>query len=177
MKKTIIIIIIILAMLIATQINLLPKFYPKQYSKYVEKYAKENDIDPLLIYSIIKTESNFNEKAKSKSEAVGLMQIMLPTAQDVGKSLETQEITEESLYNPEINIKIGIKYFKNLIEKYGNYNLAIIAYNAGMGNLDKWLEQKIIDEDGKNLEDIPFNETKNYVYKILKNYEIYKEIY
>ena len=86
MKKTIIIIIIILAMLIATQINLLPKFYPKQYSKYVEKYAKENDIDPLLIYSIIKTESNFNEKAKSKSEAVGLMQIMLPTAQDVGKS-------------------------------------------------------------------------------------------
>ncbi len=177
MKNTIIIIIIILAIILAMHLNLLPKIYPKKYDEYVEKYAKENDLDPLLIYSIIKTESNFNENAKSKSEAIGLMQVMLSTAQEVGNDLELQEITEENLYNPETNIKIGVRYFKNLIEKYNNYNLAIIAYNAGMGNLDKWLEQEIIDENGQNLKDIPFDETKNYVYKILKNYEIYKEIY
>ncbi len=177
MKNTIIIIIIILAMILAMHLNLLPKIYPKKYSEYVEKYAKENDLDPLLVYSIIKTESNFNEKAKSKSEAMGLMQVMYSTAQDVGDDLGIEEITKETIYNPETNIKIGVKYFRNLIEKYNNYNLAIIAYNAGMGNLDNWLKQGIIDKDGQNLEDIPFTETKNYVYKILKNYEIYKEIY
>ena len=164
-------------MILAMHLNLLPKIYPKKYSEYVEKYAKENDLDPLLVYSIIKTESNFNEKAKSKSEAMGLMQVMYSTAQDVGDDLGIEEITKETIYNPETNIKIGVKYFRNLIEKYNNYNLAIIAYNAGMGNLDNWLKQGIIDKDGQNLEDIPFTETKNYVYKILKNYEIYKEIY
>ena len=68
-------------------------------------------------------------------------------------------------------------YFKTLLNKYDNYNLAIIAYNAGMGNLDNWIEQKIIDNKGENIENIPFPETRNYVKKILQNYKIYSEIY
>ena len=175
-KKTIIIIIIVLSTLLLWM-QILPKIYPQKYCEYVEKYAKEYKLDPLLIYSIIKVESNFKYDAKSNSNAIGLMQVMLSTAQEMGKKLELEGITEEKLYEPEINIKIGIKYFKNLLEKYNDYNLAIIAYNAGMGNLDKWIEQGIIDEQDQNIEDIPFPETKNYVKKILRIYQIYQEIY
>ena len=177
MKKILLIIIIIVLALLLFKINILPKMYPQKYSEYVEKYAKENELDPLLVYSIIKAESNFKEKAKSNSNAIGLMQVMLTTAQEIGKELEIEEITEEKLCEPKINIEIGTKYFKSLLDKYNNYNLAIIAYNAGMGNLDKWLDEGIIDGEGKNIENIPFAETKNYVKKILQNYRIYKEIY
>lgn len=177
MKKLAIIIIIIVAIILCLKVQILPIIYPQKYVEYVEKYAEECDLDPLLIYSIIKAESNFNEKAKSNSNAIGLMQVMLSTAREMGEKLEIEEITEEKLYEPETNIKIGVKYFKSLLEKYGNYNMAIIAYNAGMGNLDKWIEQGIIDDEGKNVDNIPFKETKNYVKKILQNYTIYKEIY
>lgn len=144
----------------------------------MEKYAEECELDPLFVYSIIKAESNFKETAKSNSDALGLMQVMQPTAEEIGARLRIEEkITEEKLYEPETNIRIGIKYFKSLLDKYDNLNLAIIAYNAGMGNLDSWLEQGIIDSQGENIENIPFPETKNYVKKILQNYKIYKEIY
>jgi len=177
LKKLTIIIIIIVLVLLLFRTQILQKIYPQKYSGYVEKYAAENDLDPLLIYSIIKAESNFKEEAKSKSNAIGLMQIMVSTAEETGKELEVEKVSEEELYNPELNIKIGTRYFKILLEKYKNYNLAIIAYNAGMGNLDKWIEQGIIDKQGENIENIPFPETKNYVKKILQNYKIYQEIY
>ena len=157
------------------KIQILPIIYPQKYAEYVEKYAQECDLDPLLIYSIIKAESNFNENAKSNSNAIGLMQVMLSTAQEMGAKMKSVEITEEKLYEPERNIEIGVKYFKSLLQKYDNYNLAIIAYNAGMGNVDNWIEQGIIDEQGNDIESIPFPETKNYVKKILQNYKKLKE--
>ena len=178
MKKSIIIIIIVIMTILAFQLQVLPKLYPKEYSEYIEKYAKEYNIDSLWIYSIIKAESNFKINAKSNSNAIGLMQIMLSTAKEIGSEINFEEdITEEKLFEPEINIQIGTAYFKILLDKYNNYNLALIAYNAGMGNLDKWLEQGIIDAKGENLEAIPFQETKNYVKKILQNYKVYSEIY
>ena len=178
MKKAIIIIIIVIMTILAIKMQVLPKLYPKKYSEFIEKYAKEYEIDPLWIYSIVKAESNYNINAKSNSNAIGLMQIMLSTAKEIGSEINFEEdITEEKLYEPEINIQIGTAYFKILLEKYNNTNLALIAYNAGMGNLDKWLEQGIIDSQGENLDNIPYAETKNYVKKILQNYKVYCEIY
>lgn len=177
MKKIIILILIIALLMPLLKIKILPRLYQKKYIEYVEKYSQEYGLDSLLVYSIIKAESNFNENATSNSNAIGLMQVMLSTAQEIGVKLAIQEITEEELYNPEVNIQIGITYLKILLEKYENYNLAIIAYNAGMGNVDKWLEEGIINENGENIENIPFPETKNYVKKIKQNYKIYQEIY
>lgn len=177
LKKLLIMIIIVVAILLLLKTQILPKMYPKKYSELVEKYATEYELDPLLVYSIIKAESNFKEEAKSNSNAIGLMQIMLETAKEIGQKIDIEEITEEKLLEPDTNINIGTKYFKILLEKYNNEKLAIIAYNAGMGNLDTWLKQGIIDPEGNNLENIPFPETKNYVKKILQNYKIYSEIY
>jgi len=156
---------------------IMKKIYPLKYSEYVEKYAEEYNIDKYLVYAIIKAESNFEENAKSTSNAVGLMQIMESTALETANKIDL-EISQEELFNPETNIKIGLKYFKSLLEKYNNnYNLAIIAYNAGIGNVDKWIQEGIIKEDGIDIENVPFKETNNYVRKILRDYEIYKELY
>lgn len=154
--------------------RILIKLYPKEYSNYIEKYANEYNVDKNLIYAIIKQESNFEESAKSKKGAKGLMQIMSSTANEVAKELG---IKEANLYNPETNIKIGTKYLADLIEKYQNVKIAIIAYNAGFGNIDKWIAQGIIKEDASDLENIPYKETEMYLRKVMKNYDMYTKIY
>jgi soluble lytic murein transglycosylase len=167
----------ILFKILQTDKIILKKIYPLKYSEYVEKYAEEYNIDKYLVYAIIKAESNFKEDAKSASNALGLVQIMEATAIETANKMELN-ITELDLYNPELNIRLGIKYFTNLLDKYNNnYNLAIIAYNAGIGNVDKWIADGVINEDGTDLEKVPFKETNNYVRKILRDYEIYKELY
>lgn len=182
MKKAIKIIIILgvitLILLYAFKPQILQKLYPIKYQEHVEKAAELNEVDKLLIYSIIKAESGFKEDVKSSSGAIGLMQIMFPTAQEIARKIDIQDLTEEQLYEAEKNIMIGTKYFATLLETYnGNVNLAIIAYNAGMGNVNSWLSEGIINENGTDIENIPFEETKMYVKKILQNYKIYKEIY
>lgn len=182
MKKLLIIVILlgiaIAILLYSFKPQILRKIYPIKYQEHVTEIAQENGIDELLIYSIIKAESGFRPEAKSKSGAIGLMQIMFPTAEEISKELDMQELTEEDLYDAETNIKIGTRYFATLLETYDNeLNLAIIAYNAGMGNVDTWIAEGTINEHGTDIDNIPFNETKMYVKKILQNYDIYKEIY
>ena len=156
---------------------IMKKIYPLKYTEYVEKYSREYNIDKYLVYAIIKAESNFNENAKSNSNAIGLMQIMESTAIETAQKMG-QVITEEDLFKPDLNIKIGLKYYSTLLEKYeNNYQMAIIAYNAGIGNVDKWIQDGIIEKDGSNLENVPFKETNNYLRKIVRDYEIYKKIY
>lgn len=183
-KKTLIIVGIILFLIILMfgifkpQNWFLKKLYKLEYSEYVYKYSKENDIDPYLIFSIIKAESNFNRNIESSSGAIGLMQLMESTAIEIADEIGEEIVVKEALYNPEINIKIGTSYYAYLIEHYnGNEHLALAAYNAGMGNVDKWIKEGTIKEDGSDLENIPYKETNNYVRKILRNYKIYKELY
>lgn len=146
--------------------------YPKQYEEYVNAYAEEYNVDPLIVFAIIKTESNFNQYAKSNNNAKGLMQLMDKTAQDIAKEKDID------LYNAETNIKLGICYFSKLLQKYNNQiGIALAAYNAGMGNVNTWLERQIIKADGSDLENIPYKETNMYVRKILNNYENYKKLY
>ena len=156
---------------------IMKKIYPLKYNEYVEKYSKEYNIDKYMVYAIIKAESNFNKNAKSNSDAIGLMQIMESTAVETADKMNI-EVTKEDLFEPELNINIGLGYFTYLLDYYdNNYLLAIIAYNAGIGNVDKWLKQEIIKKDGTDIENVPFKETNNYVRKILRDYEIYKELY
>ena len=156
---------------------IMKKLYPLKYSEYVEKYAKEYNIDKYMVYAIIKAESNFDENAKSSSDAIGLMQIMETTAIETARKMDL-EVIEEDLFKPDLNINIGLKYFTYLLNQYdNNYPLAIIAYNAGMGNVDSWIKEETIKEDGTDIENVPFKETNNYVRKILRDYELYKRLY
>lgn len=155
------------------------ELYPCKFNEYVEKYAKEYGVDHLLIYSIIKTESNFEPNSTSTSGAKGLMQLMENTAQEVAeKNTEIEYDSSQSIYNVETNIRMGTKYFSDLMKNYnGNIYLSLTAYNAGMGNVAKWIESGVIKEDGSNIENIPFKETNNYVRKTIRNYRIYQKLY
>ena len=156
-------------------INIQQIIYPKKYEQYVSKYAELYNVDELLIYSIIKAESNFDEKANSKAKAIGLMQLMENTATEISNEIDNIEIPQEQIYEPETNIKLGTYYFSVLMNKYNNIGLALAAYNAGMGRVDGWIKDGILKKDGSDLENIPFKETNLYVRKILYNYEKYKK--
>ncbi len=173
--KAVIIVAIILILIIAIRSTILKINYPQKYSEYVEKYAKEFNLEKELIYAMIKAESNFKEEAISNKQALGLMQILESTAYEVADELQI-EITKEQILNPETNICLGAKYLSNLIKKYQNIELAVAAYNAGIGNVDNWINNKTIQKDGANIENIPFKETNNYVRKILRDYKIYKKL-
>ena len=188
MKKNILKLIIILLVISVISVLLfnvfkvqniiLKKVYPIKYQEYVYKYSQEYEQDPMMIFAIIKAESNFNPSVVSTSKAIGLMQLMDSTAKEIANKMDIQYEEDVSLYNPELNIQLGVKYFSNLMKEYkDNYLLALTAYNAGIGNLNTWIEKGIINKDGTNIEDIPFKETNSYVRKIVRDYEIYKELY
>lgn len=171
-------IIFVLFRIVKVQDIVLKKIYPITYQEYVEKYSRQNDIDEYMIYAIIKAESNFKPEVKSGSDAIGLMQLLEETATEISNSIENQTVTEEDLYEPETNIKLGVSYYAYLLKHYkGNNILALTAYNAGMGNVDTWIQTGVIQSDGSDIENIPYKETNNYVRKILRDYQIYLNLY
>lgn len=183
-KKWLIISLIIIVLIfflfgaLKVQNIVLKKIYVKDYEEYVYKYSEENNIDPFMTFAIIKVESKFNRNIKSSSGALGLMQLMESTAVEMANQLGEEVIVKESLYNPETNIKIGTTYYATLLKHYeGNKQLALAAYNAGMGNVDNWIKEGTLEKDGSNIENIPYKETNNYVRKIIRDYKIYKSIY
>ena len=178
MKKILLtLIFIMLIIMILNSKFLMKKIYKTEFGEYVEKYSQENNVDPLMIYALIKTESNFDEGATSNKGACGLMQIMDNTAREIAQNTLMEYESGITLYNPENNIKIGIKYFAELRKTFGNDEIALAAYNAGSGNVNKWIEEGIINADGSNIENIPYKETNLYVRKTLRNYKIYKYLY
>ncbi len=150
-------------------------YYPDTYSEYVDKYSEKYNVEREWIFALIKAESNFKKDSISQSGAIGLMQLMEKTAIEVSNEIGIEEM---DLNDVDINIELGTKYFANLVKYYnGNYNLAIAAYNAGIGTVARWIKEGIIKPDGTDIENIPYKETNNYVRKILKNYRMYKELY
>lgn len=104
---------------------------------------------------------------------------MEETAKDVAKKIEMKILDselEERLLDAEININLGTKYISMLIERYQNVEIAITAYNAGIGTVDNWIEKRIIKSDGSDIENVPYKETNNYVRKILRDYKIYANL-
>lgn len=183
-KKLIILLIILITCIIIAILNIPLKIqkiiYKKEYSEYVVKYSKQYDVDENLVYAVIKAESNFNPNAKSSKNAIGLMQLMESTAKDIIKKVDIQisdEELREKLQEADININLGTKYLATLIEKYQNIEIAVTAYNAGIGTVDNWIQKSIIKADGSDVENIPYKETNNYVRKILRDYKIYMNIY
>ena len=152
--------------------------FPIRYEEAVTKYSQEYEIDPFMVYSIIKVESSFNETAESNKGARGLMQITPTTGEWIAEKLKIKEFNADDLFTPEINIMMGTWYFSYLTEKFdNNIDLAIAAYNAGPGSVQNWLKDKKISQNGEELNRIPYKETENYVNKFNIAYTQYKELY
>ncbi|WP_051931382.1 lytic transglycosylase domain-containing protein [Clostridium sp. KNHs214] len=178
-KRKLILIIIIFAVILAilNVENIAKNIYPYKHKEYIERYATENGLDPMLIAAIIKTESNFNDRAKSNKDAYGLMQLTPETAKWISEKMQIGNFNEQMLYEPETNIKMGCWYVKNLQKEFKDMDLVLAAYNAGRGRVSKWLKDPEHSKDGKNLHYIPFKETDKYVKKVEVSYNIYKALY
>ncbi|MDO5047938.1 MAG: lytic transglycosylase domain-containing protein [Anaerococcus sp.] len=146
------------------------------YQEEIYKYSDKYNIDPLLTASIIKVESDFDNNAQSHQGAHGLMQLLEDTAMHsadlVGLSYYPDKLNEV-----DYNLDLGVGYFNYLYSYYGNIDLALAAYNGGVGNVDSWIEDGIIDKNKPNHLDIPFEETRQYVTKVNSNYEVMKKFY
>lgn len=149
--------------------------YPREYAEHVEKYAAEYGVPEALCYAVIRTESAFNSAAVSSAGAVGLMQIMPSTFDYLCmKMRETHEAG--MLYDPETNIRYGLFYLSMLYERFGVWETACAAYNAGPARVSGWLSDGYGDENGR-LTEIPIEETERYVEKIRSAWDKYTALY
>ncbi|MBQ9097122.1 MAG: lytic transglycosylase domain-containing protein [Clostridia bacterium] len=148
--------------------------YPTHYKNIVEIFATEYNVDKMLVFSVIKTESGFNTRAQSVKDAKGLMQITDETSKWAFEQIGIDK--DADIFDPEINIQVGTWYLSKLIkDNSGDLVTALASYNAGSGNVQKWK-----DASGKDtiaFTDIEFKETENYVKKTLKYYDVYKKLY
>lgn len=152
--------------------------YPLHYESVILKYSNEYDLDFFLVASVIRAESKYDPYAVSPKGAKGLMQIASITGNWASKELNIEGYSEEMLFDPDINIKIGCWYINKLKKEFNNNMTNVLAaYNAGSGNVSKWLKDDKYCPNGIDLEEIPFGETKRYVVRVNKNYKIYNYLY
>jgi len=150
--------------------------HPLHFEALIVRYSAERDLDPFLVMGLIQAESSFRHEAVSPMGATGLMQIMPGTAEwlagRMGIGFEEGDLTD-----PAYNIRMGTYYLRLLINMFEHVDTALAAYNAGMGNVRSWLEQERYSLDGATLHTIPFTETRNYVERVNRFMEIYRELY
>lgn len=162
--------------------------FPEGYKELIEQAAGKLNLDPFLIYAVMMQESEFNEKAVSNAGAVGLLQIMPVTGEMIARKLSRLSFKEDDLFAPSVNISFGAWYLKTLITRFnGNLPLALAAYNAGPNAVDNWLKrwggrpidsaESRFDMMDEFVENIPYQETRNYVERVMGYYEAYKTIY
>ena len=150
-------------------------FYPLLYSELINTYAQKNNIKPWLVASIIKNESGFKAGVVSRYGAVGIMQIMPDTALWIAKQIGYDDFDIKNLSEPRVNIRLGSWYISELYHEFNDETIAVAAYNAGRGQVRQWLETK--EWDGKDFDKIPFVETREYVKRVIKDKENYKNLY
>lgn len=148
--------------------------YPIKYKDSIYQYATEFNVKKEVIASVINAESKFDEDAISYRGAIGLMQIMPKTAQWLAEKLNI-EYSEELLFEPDYNIKLGTYYVSYLQDKFSNLQVVLCAYNAGEGVVKEWLNNEEYSNNGETLDYIPYEETRNYVKKVMSNIKIYSK--
>lgn len=152
--------------------------YPIGYKSIIVKYSRGNNLDPYLVASIINVESKYNKDAVSQKEAKGLMQISPSTGKWASEVLGIENYSEDILFDPETNIRIGTWYLSTLFKEFDyNLDLVLAAYNAGSGNVNKWLKDKKYSSDSNSLSIIPFKETEDYIVRVNQNYKVYSTLY
>jgi soluble lytic murein transglycosylase len=165
----------------ARAMDALPKdiwdlFYPTRYADIVAKHAKNAGLDTPLVLSLIRQESAFKPNARSSANARGLMQLLPSTARETAAAARLTRAQAENLYDPEINIRLGTTYFAAMLKRHGRPELALAAYNAGGARVARWSKEFGDDDIAGFVEQIPFNETRNYVKTVIGNAEHYRKL-
>lgn len=152
--------------------------HPLAYADLIEKYADENGVSPSLVCAIICTESHFNPNAVSHAGAMGLMQLTPETyvwAQT--RAGIRDKAPADTLFDPVQNIRFGTVTLRLLLTQFENTDTALAAYNAGQGNVSRWLKDPAYSADGVTLHTIPYKETAAYVQKVKAAQKVYQTLY
>jgi soluble lytic murein transglycosylase len=152
--------------------------FPKPYWADLKRSSAANGLDPYLVASLIRQESEFNPVAVSRANAVGLMQLLPKTGKLVAKESKLKRYNASQLYTPAVNMELGTRYFRGMVDKFGgSFEYALAAYNAGSDRVNEWLAQGKYRDPQEFVESIPFTETREYVQAILRNASVYKQLY
>jgi len=153
--------------------------YPRPYYGYAEKYSERYNVPVNLIYSIMRQESLFDPVCSSGAGAIGLMQIISPTGYYIANKVGCAYFNPDYLYQSSLNIKFGSYYLSSLLNEFARKKyLAIASYNAGPGAVSYWKNNNLSDENRLLfIENIPYNQTRNYVKMVLRNYYVYNALY
>jgi len=150
--------------------------FPLLYEELIFNYSEARDLDPFFVMGVIRAESTFRSHVTSPVGASGLMQIMPSTGEWLAERMGIS-FTVDDLFSPAYNIRMGTYYLRLLINMFGYTDTALAAYNAGMGNVTNWLADDRYSADGYTLHTIPFQETRQYVERVNRYTEIYRELY
>ena len=173
MKRTLLYLAILILCAIGGGVAVVTIF-PMRHLDTIERYAAAYDLSPAFVAAIIHAESRFREGAVSHAQAKGLMQIMPSTGEWLAELLGIEGFTTDNLFEPETSIRMGSFYIRHLLDmNEQDTRRALAAYNAGTGNLRRWLADPELSSDGTTLEHIPFGETRTYVDRVMFNQRIY----
>jgi soluble lytic murein transglycosylase len=167
----------------AVDISTLPRVYwealfPRPYWSELKRFSLSNGLDPYLVASLIRQESEFNPLAVSRANAVGLMQLLPKTGKVVAHQQSLKHYTPALLFTPAVNLQLGTRYFRGMVDKFGgSFEHALAAYNAGSDRVDEWMGQGKYRDSAEFVESIPFTETREYVQAIMRNAAVYKQLY
>ncbi len=147
-------------------------FYPLKYTEQIKAYAEQYDLSPELVAGVIYAESGYNSKAVSDKGAMGLMQLMPSTAQEIASKLG-EKYSEDMLLDVDTNIRYGCYYLRYLYDRSGSDIIVLASYNAGLGVVSKWLNNNEYSYKGE-LVAIPYKQTQEYIDKVNKARIYYK---
>lgn len=171
-KKWLLTISLFIILALAAGLALVQTRFPLSYLEFVEEHA--GVFDPAFIMAVIHAESSFRYNVVSPRGAMGLMQVMEATGEEVAKRMGMNDFEVSMLFVPEYNIAIGSFYLNWLWQRFdGDLTLVLSAYNAGIGNVSRWLQDERFSDDGERLSYIPFLETRNYVQRVGQRQRIY----
>ena len=150
--------------------------FPLDYWPLIKKYSESYKFDPYLMTALIAQESTFTPDVRSSANAVGLMQLIPPTARRYASKLGIR-YSSRILTQPETNVQLGMRYFKDLMDRFGGAHFALASYNAGERRIARWIAERPGFDQDEFIDDIPFPETQNYVKRILGTADDYRRLY
>lgn len=152
--------------------------YPIKFRTELLKYSKIRKIDPRFLLAIMMQESSFRANAKSPAAARGLLQLVFDTAIKYNKKAGFPNLQPDDLYDPATNIAIGTLYISDLRDEFGGlYEAIATSYNGGEDNAARWLARTEPKDPGVFASEVGFKESKHYVFKVMSNYRVYRELY
>jgi soluble lytic murein transglycosylase len=167
----------------STEFGQLPRpvweaLFPRPFWDELKRQSLKNQLDPYLVASLIRQESEFNPGAISRANAMGLMQLLPSVGKGLAKNLKIKRFSRDQLLQPNTNLQLGTLYFKHMVDYYGgNIEYALAAYNAGEHRVEAWRKSGDFKDIDEFVESIPFTETREYVQAILRNAVLYRMLY